>query len=67
MTVMCAAVRLRALMAQQAARLITNPPIIFIVHSIFYILNISAQKHANAGVKLPYIIETHIELMGLHH
>jgi hypothetical protein len=27
---MCAVVRVRALMAQQAARLITNPPIVFV-------------------------------------
>jgi hypothetical protein len=56
---MCAVVRLRALMARQAARLVTNPPIIFLLAIAIVCLHISAKKNQK-------IIAVHLRQQIVH-
>jgi hypothetical protein len=46
---MCAVVRLRALMARQAARLITNPPIVLFLPGLAWALGLFAVRGSALG------------------
>jgi hypothetical protein len=50
---MCAVVRLRALMARQAARLITNPPIEVSQKNLANLTLFSYETNLNAPKKIP--------------